>query len=747
MSSPIARRRRLIELILSIAAITFFVLVSRLEVRLFQLAELLGQERNFIATVIYFGSINLNVVIVLLLSLLILRNLAKLFLERKRGIFGSRLRTKISAVLVIFTIAPSAILFYVSTSFVSKSFDSWVNKRLKTLIRETQNTSLKIFSQDQKRLESLAQTAAQKIYCEDRDFNHPTCRLSVLNTLEREYNLYRVVFFNGAGEQEFTSKINPIDVGYAESEFVQELIPYFTSSLASDSFSTIESQADLDSATAMVPVYTKTHTFGGVLLLREKFESGILRNIENTLTGIASLKPASQTVKLGFVVLLAMMILLIIFAAIWLALGIARGITQPLRSLAEATVKVAAGDYSFFLQPQSEDETGSLVRSFNKMVTDLRQHRDLGEDSRLRLEITNHELEGRNQFIEAIMQNVSAGVIAFDAHETITLINLEAQKILKNTDNDYAGEKLAQVFSDSALKKIRELWRSDHHGQILEKLNGAKEISIDISGLTLNLVIRITHLGAIGDQDFGKIMVFEDATEKLQFQRMVAWKEVAQRIAHEIKNPVTPIRLNAERLQKKYSNRFENEDKEIFDKCLTSILNQVDSIKNLVNAFSNFSQLPTANFELLDINQLIVETLESMGSTEIHFQMQLFEGQLTVLGDREQLRRVFLNILTNSLEAFKQQPYKVELGPLKISVETYTNIQMKHVAIVFKDNGPGIPQNFLNRILEPYFSTKVQGTGLGLAIVNQIIMEHKGSLEIKNNADGGALVMMELPVT
>ncbi len=745
MSSKVARRRRIIQLIISIAAITFFVLISRLEVRLFQLAELLAQERNFIATVIYFGSINLNVVIVLLLSLLILRNLAKLFLERKRGVFGSRLRTKISMVLVIFTIAPSAILFYVSTSFVSKSFDSWVNNRLKTLIRETQNTSLKIFSQDQKRLESIARSAATKIECQDELFTTPTCNLQSLHSLGQDYNLYKTVFFRPDGTISYTSKTDSIDIGYSEVEFVQEIIPYFTGSDPSDSFSTIESQPDLDSAAALIPVYSKTGQLGGVLLLREKFESGILRNIENTLTGIANLKPASQTVKLGFFVLLAMMILLIVFAAIWLALGIARGITQPLRSLAEATVKVAAGDYSFFLTPQSEDETGSLVRSFNKMVTDLRQHRDLVEHSRLKLEITNHELEGRNQFIEVIMQNVSAGVIAFDATESITLINIEAQNILKIPEATYVGKTLSQLFSQGSLKKLRELWRTDPSSPSALK-NSAKEISIEVATVTLNLIVRITHLRGMSDQDFGKIMVFEDATEKLQFQRMVAWKEVAQRIAHEIKNPVTPIRLNAERLQKKYSGRFVNEDKEIFDKCLTSILNQVDSLKDLVNAFANFSKLPSANFVTLDISKLLMQSLETLGLLESQIDIKICKGEALVLGDKEQLLRVFLNVLSNSLEAFKQATANNKSGNLKITVETKIISEKNRVTILFADNGPGIPQNLLSRIIEPYFSTKVHGTGLGLAIVDQIIMEHKGRLEIKNNAQGGACVVIELPL-
>jgi len=440
-------------------------------------------------------------------------------------------------------------------------------------------------------------------------------------------------------------------------------------------------------------------------------------------------------VKAKYFTILLIITLVIVFFSTWIGRYIAREITVPIQELAEGTHAVASGNLDFRIKTDSKDEIGLLVNSFNRMTEDLKAGKTKLEDANLELRRTNTELDQRRRYIEIVLGNVPAGVVSIDKLGRIVSINRVAAEIL-GTDEGYAlGKVYKEVLRPEDQEAFREMIR-EMNEMGAESLERQIKVALEDKAMTV-----LVNLNALKDESgsyLGMVAVLDDLTHLLKTQRMFAWKEVARRIAHEIKNPLTPIKLSAQRLRKKYLDRFPGD--EVFDECTTTIIRQVDELKTLVNEFSSFARMPASNPSPNDLNEIVQETvsLYKAGQRRIRFDSVL-DKRLPVLDiDRDQIKRVLINLIDNAIAAVGED------GEVRVETLLVEELQLARLEVV--DSGAGIPADVKERLFEPYFSTKRSGTGLGLAIVSNIIADHNGYIRVKDNMPHGTRFVIELPV-
>ena len=746
MSLTTIERKRMIE-VLAIGVTTLLLIgLSRLETRLFDLSETLAKNQDFFTTVVYFGLINFNVVLILILSFLIFRNVAKLVVERRRGVFGSQIRTKLVATLMFFALAPTILFFYISARFIVTSFDAWFSEKVRATMHETQEAGARVYKQDQRRLESLARIALQRVHITKSDdpyfMEHPVMSPGQLDGFDGQYGLDNIKLFDRSGHLIWASR-QQSDGGFNSSRdmFVIEALDRFAKEPALWSMSTVTGEDRQDVVKGIAPIlHPSTKILVGAVLTETRFETQILRSIASIQQSFANLRPGAQLIKLSYLILLIVMALLVVFSAMWLGFYVARGITGPIQSLADGTREVALGNYGIQLTPKAEDETGQLVRSFNLMTKDLERHRSEADRAQLALLKSNEELDSRRRYMEVILKHVSAGVIAVSREGRVSSVNSAAEDILSINGRSVLGKSLEQALGKTLYLAIWE--------PIADGIRGVHDavsfqVEVLIEQRHLNLLVDASKIADENGEDLGLVIVLDDASEQVKLQRVAAWREVARRIAHEIKNPVTPIKLNAQRLLRRFHEHFAGEDREVFESCLESILKQVDSLRDLVNEFSKFARLPGISPKHAQLNTIILDAANLFRMSYPQLKIDtLLSAQLPELFlDTDQMNRVLVNLLANAVEA-------IDLSKPESAIEVSSAmlVELETVRIEVRDNGCGIPEHLKDRVLEPYFSTKDSGTGLGLAIVHQIVSDHGGYLRILENSPRGTNVVIELPI-
>jgi len=429
--------------------------------------------------------------------------------------------------------------------------------------------------------------------------------------------------------------------------------------------------------------------------------------------------------------------LLIIFASVWFGLYLSKGITVPIQELAEGTHRIASGDYDVFIDLHSEDEIGVLVNSFNQMTMDLKNSKLQLEETNRELIRSNVELEQRRLNMEIVFANVAAGVISADAEGKILTFNKSAEKMLNLKAEQVVGRHYQEVLNKDYLRIINEFFQDRY---LVRKGSSKRQISLTVGNRTLPLLVSLNVLRDDKGKSLGVVAVLEDLSEIEKAQRMAAWREVARRIAHEVKNPLTPIQLSAQRLKRKYGATLSKEDSKVFEECTNMIVDQVEGLKRLVNEFSSYARLPAPNLSLNNIKQIIQESVnvykEAQKAVTIVFHDSAEVPEIKV--DREQMKRVMINLLDNALDAID--------GKGQITIGLSYDQEQQIVTIEVADNGKGIPPEHKTRVFEPYFSTKKHGTGLGLAIVNNIINDHNGSIRVQDEEPQGTRFIIELPL-
>ncbi|RLB75590.1 MAG: PAS domain-containing sensor histidine kinase, partial [Deltaproteobacteria bacterium] len=461
-----------------------------------------------------------------------------------------------------------------------------------------------------------------------------------------------------------------------------------------------------------------------------------MKEISSSVDQYKLTKSIKGQIQQSYVIVLLLIALVIIFLATWFGFHLARGITVPIQELAIATTKVASGDLDIQLKTRSTDEIGTLVKAFNKMTADLRQGRAEVITANQELKNSNLELDRRRDYMEIVLANVTAGVISIDRSGYLTTINKSAETLLQFNADKMLGKDFRDVIPDSYMPQIMALLKELFYS---ERGMVRQQITIPIGNEKYTLMLHLTTLRDKKNNFLGTVIVFDDLTKLYKAQRMAAWREVARRIAHEIKNPLTPIQLSAQRLRRRYLSRFA--DDHVFDDCTKMISNQVDELKNLVNEFSNFARMPATKPSENNFNEVMSECLAlyKQAHKNITFQLLLDQHLPDTKFDREQIRRVLINLLENAVAAIA--------GEGTIWLKSAYNQELQIITLKVADSGCGIPSEDKARLFEPYFSTKKTGTGLGLAIVSTIIADHNGYIRVRDNSPRGSIFIIELPAT
>ncbi len=496
----------------------------------------------------------------------------------------------------------------------------------------------------------------------------------------------------------------------------------------------------MDYAIDIARFYHKHNAGGQEKIVRKIYW---LSNFYKEYSQIRFMKNPMETTYLIF---FSIFTLIILFISLWVGFYLSKKLTKPIIDLVEGTKKVAAGNLDTSVPAGSDDEIGMLIDSFNVMAKDLSKNKQVIEKANLDLRKVNEEIDRRRKYMEIILKNIHAGVIAIDKTGKIRNINNAAENMFDLNSKKSVNLHYKDVFDKTAFSDIRgmikDLARED-------KESITKEIKLNVKGGVKVYIVNLTVLKDELNNYIGFIIVLNDMTDMMKAQRVAAWEEVAKRMAHEIKNPLTPIKLSAERLKRKFGGKAGNEDEDlIFNEMVDTIIKEVGDLKNLVDEFSLYARLPEANFEYINVNYLIndVMPLYKNAHKDIEFITNLDGDLPEVFIDKQQMKRAFMNIIDNGVYSvlLKRQGWKESGYSGRITVEAKKDADKQVVRIVFADNGTGMEGEVMQNMYEPYFSTKQGGTGLGLAITKNIMVENNAQIRAENNEDGGVSFIIEL---
>lgn len=728
------RNRRYRELLLLVVVATLIALLPKFENQLYDVSTQLALSNSIIALAL----INLNILLVLLFLFLIFRNLIKLILERRRGVPGAKLRSKLVGAFIALSLIPTMLLFFASAGFISNSIDNWFSRQVESALDDSLEVALTYYRNSEATALYYADQLANRIKL-DKLLNEgklPQLR-DLIKAKQEEYNLGIVEVFS-ATHEELVRVANPklpiIEITPASSDPVKE-------GLQGNKFSEIMPVGKADLIRGIVPIYSNwdPNDIVGVVVVNHYVPYSLInkmKEISNSVDQYKATKLIKTQIQQSYVIVLLLIALIIIFLATWFGFHLARGITVPIQDLADATSRVAAGDLDIHLETRSTDEISTLVTAFNKMTADLREGRNLVEEANRDLQRSNIELERRRNYMAIVLANVTAGIISVDRFGRLTTANKSAEKLLGFKASRVIGKDFREVVPATYLPTIKGLLKELFHS---DKDSIRQQLSLPYGNDKITLLVNLTTLKDEQGNFMGTVVVFDDLTRLVKAQRMAAWREVARRIAHEIKNPLTPVQLSAQRLRKRYLDRFSSDDN-IFDECTQVIITQVDELKNLVNEFSNFARMPATNPSPCNLNDIIDETLilYQEGHKNITFNFTRDIQMPLANLDREQLKRVMINLLENAVAASNNEG--------QIEIATAYNPELQIITSTIADQGCGIPTEDKERLFEPYFSTKKSGTGLGLAIVSTIIADHNGYIRVRDNLPQGAKFIIELPV-
>jgi two-component system nitrogen regulation sensor histidine kinase NtrY len=685
-----------------------------------------GNDGSSLSNILVFALVNLNVMALVVLGFIVGRNVVKLIFERRRGILGAKLRARLMVAFVLIAGVPITLTFIVSSGLIGEAMNGWFSDEVETAV----TSAVTIARQHLASVKVSVRAASDRI--------------------ERALEAYKNA---EAGQLEkLQSRLE--DLRYRNDLYAVRIVERSGAVIVESAHATagVESfkEPDLDSdalrraqntepvlrveergASQFVRCY---EPFGDrILVVSHRMDPDIVQAqgaVSDSFAEYEQLKSLKHPLKSNFVLTLALFNLLTIFGAIWVAFFISKQITGPIQKLAEGTRSVAKGDYDFALEPARDDEVGFLVNSFNQMLRDLRASRD--------------EAERRGILIETILSNLAVGVIALDTEMRVTTVNSAAAAMLQIDHINFSpGVPLTDLLSREDFQPIAPLLAS-LVPSTNEKAPLVAEVECTIHCGGRELLVLCTAGRIVGSESecLGFVLIFDDITELSRAQHLAAWRDVARRIAHEIKNPLTPIQLSAQRLEKLLSNTGQLEPVE---ECTRTIVEHVAIIKRLANEFSEYGRMPTAQFVATDLQGLLVHTLGTFRTNypDVEFQWVIASKLPEMLLDPEQIRGVVVNLLDNAVAAVA---HVRDMGrsPL-IRVQASFDRRNSRAVIEVDDNGPGVSATDKNRIFQPYFTTKKGGTGLGLAIVSSVISDHQGEIRIFDNHPFGTRFVINLP--
>lgn len=704
------KRRREIFIVLFVSLL--FGLLTWFEIRLFATS----QQLPFVHSIFFFGLVNFNIILLLLLIFMIFRNVVKVFVERQGKVFGSSLKAKLIAAFVAFSFVPTLLMFIISVFYINSSFDKWFSAKMAGVLKSSIEVTNAYYFNAKKKNYHFAHQVAEGI----RVLNNQDQIKRKVEGLRKEFSLDAVEYYPSLFGKRIvvTAEDDNVPLVPAVSlEFLQKGIR------AQAEASIIHQFGDGNLVRVIVPVQEGANR--GAIVVSSFLPLSLISKMNDISTAydeFRDINPLEYPLKSIYLYILVLMTFVILLAATWFGFYLAKQLSIPIVQLGRATRRIAGGDYSPLQIRAGSEEINDLISSFNVMTGTL--------------EDTLAELDQHARYTDTVLKNVNTGVISVDKSGVVTTINRHAAQLLKVEPERYIGHSVRDLLTLEYFRTFAELSKTMHDNQI-ESVQ--KELRLNIQGEGTPLLMNLSILKDEKGQEIGKVLVFDDLTPIVNAQRAAAWTEVARRIAHEIKNPLTPIKLSAERLQRKFGASITDP---AFAECTSMIVRQVDGLKNLVNEFSNFARLPQARPVLANLNAVVNGSLQlyRQAHPQVRFEFKADPDLPEFKFDPDQIERVLVNLIDNGVSAVAKEPQ-----PL-IQILTRYDRDIKTLRLTVTDNGEGIPASDRSRIFEPYFSTKEGGTGLGLAIVKRIIEDHNGFIRAMPNEPKGVKMIIEMPV-
>jgi len=637
------------------------------------------------------------------------------------------------------SLVPTILLFLVSAGLIANSIQNWSSKQVETSLEESMEVARTYYKSSAANALYYGQQLSQLIK-EQKLLNNE--KLPALKSLiadkQKEYNLGVVEVFSSQREELVRASNPKLPIG----EFTNPSSQDINVGLLGRELTRVNSAGKADLIRGIVPIYSNWNSrdIVGVVVVNYYVPYSLVSKMKEISTSyheFRQLKSVKNPIKTWYILTLSLITLVIIFLAIWFGVYLANSLTIPIQELAQATRQVADGHLDIHLGQKGTDEIGMLIASFNKMTEDLRGHQLALGETHEELIRSNIELEQRRRYMETVLKNVTAGIISIDKGGLLTTVNTSAERLLNVSASEILGKNFREVLRSHHLDIVKGMLRD----MVLAKQDSvSKQVTIPLNATKLTLFVNLTVLKDENGAFMGTVVVFDDLTQLMKAQRMAAWREVARRIAHEIKNPLTPIQLSAQRLRKRYLSRFD-EGESVFDECTETIIKSVDELKTLVDEFSNFARMPAVQPVANNLNDIIREAqcLYQEAHRSITFSFEADESLPQLLLDHDQIKRVVINLLENAVAAID--------GEGRIDITSSYDKDLQLATCIVSDNGQGIAPEDKPRLFEPYFSTKKTGTGLGLAIVNSIISDHHGFIRVKDNYPRGTRFIIELPVS
>jgi two-component system nitrogen regulation sensor histidine kinase NtrY len=671
------------------------------------------------------------------------RNVIKLIVERRKALPFARFRAKLVVLLLGMTLAPAVLVLIVGSELIRTSVDRWFNAPMDEVLSSANKIASDYYAERQNAVTDHATRIARALSTVDfansdvrpiRDLLTP----DITSQRVQMVSVYRVASPGGSLDalqpvvEIAAPSLPPGSSGAAVDRLASQAL---SATNATRSIEPTATGGDLLRAAVvirrgdsrMAGVVVATDYLTGDMAARSRrltkaFEDyNQLRVLKRPLTGV-------------YLSFFLMTTLLILVGSTWMGLYMAKRITGPVQALATAAREIGAGRLDQRVEPQSHDEFGSLVEAFNAMASELATSRRKVERGTIQLERKHVEVEGRRRYIETILERIATGVVSIDAGGAITTINSAASRLL-TLDRQIVGQPAHVVFDRTDLQPLTRLLAAAGRGAVEPT---AHEIALAREGHELHLAAVATPLTGDSGEPEGVVLVLDDVTPLIRAQKVAAWREVARRLAHEIKNPLTPIQLSAERLRRHFSGA-PSQSKALLEECTSTIIGEVESLKGLVDEFSQFARMPSPRTVPTDLAQLITDTIALYNGifSDVRIEQRYAAGVALVRLDPEQIRRVIINLVDNAIEAMERRG--------EIVLETQLDPSNGLVRVMVSDNGPGIPAAEREKLFLPYYSTKRRGSGLGLAIVRRIIAEHGGSIDVGDNTPRGTRFTIELP--
>ena len=681
-----------------------------------------------------FVAINVNIVLLAIVFYLIARNLLKLSYERRRHVLGVNLKTKLITSFIILSL-PAMGFHLFASYFIATNLESWLKGQQESVIQSAQNVS---------------------------DAYHQNLR----KTMELQHLIWANYLIESKGEFSAIKPLKNIEADVSIYSEDQELLHQWMQNEISQTYWTAPSlnewyqiksnkqiwfTKELEDRIIyrhITPVsYENKQLFLEIFYPASPYSSNAISEIISQGHNTRFLTESEDLVRGYYLIIFLLMTLFIIFVATWLAFYLARGFVQPIEDLALATQRVSEGELGFQVKLQGplDKDFALLMKSFNSMSRDLLEHQIALNKTTSNLQESHRTLESQIRFVELVLENITTGVMSLDVEGHIEILNHSAKQMLQLKPGGDTGRHYRDVLEEESLQQFEEMVeqiksdkeRSISRNLIVHKKDGPVEVSATL------LVLQNSE-----GKSAGMVCVYNNITEIQRLQRARAWREVARRIAHEIKNPLTPIQLSAERINRKYAG--EVSDDVALHQSTQTIINEVQHLKRMVSEFSNFAKIPESNPQISDLNQIIMNALHLFHENlpaRISLTTDLSESLPQLPLDSEQIRRVIINLVDNSISSIEKKGTLSRIfNQGKIIIRTRHVPDLNIICMDVEDNGTGIAPEISDQLFEPYTTTKEHGTGLGLTIVSQTISDHNGFTRFRNLETGGVCFTIELPV-